>query len=694
MMTKTVENVPNSMSDREKTPCPNTEAPHLSAPHRREFDEYIFHAGDARHAWTYLGAHTKCDPAVDGGAERVVFRVWAPHARSVAVVGSFADWDVGIPMTRMTDNGIYLLSLPGEQVPDGSIYKYRIETADRQIYLRSDPYGRAMECPPNTATCFYRETSFKWHDDGWLNQRKARALDDRKYPFNIYELHAGSWKRHPDGTPLSYRELADELAPYVKQMGYTHVELMPIMEHPFGGSWGYQVCGYYAPTARFGTPDDFRAFVDILHGAGIGVILDWVPAHFPRDEHGLYHFDGEPLYEYSDPTRMENKNWGTCCFDVGRNEVISFLISNAYYWIEEFHADGLRVDAVASMLYLDYDRGDGEWHPNHRGGYENLESIAFFRKLNLSLRVDHPDVLTIAEESTMWAHITDLSENGLGFSYKWNMGWMNDTLRYAKEDPLFRKYHHGMLLHMPSYAFDEQYVLPISHDEVVHLKRSFLDKMPGDYWQKFAGVRVFAAWMMTHPGAKLWFMGCEIGQFAEWSDERELDWFLLDHEAHARLQHYFAALNHFYLATPALWDEYPDNPSSSFEWLEMHKDADSTLAYRRVARDGSDIVVVLNFTPPARLGYDINVPLPGTYVEIFNSDNFEFGGSNVLNREPLKSFPVEGSWLNKITIDLPPMGMAVFRRVSDVQPTCKTTPHKKGTRPFSQGACAGFSPDA
>ncbi len=686
MMTETVKKREISTSIKKKA----TPFPSLSAPHRRELDEYLFHAGDARRAFTYLGAHAESDPAVNGGEERVVFRVWAPHARSVSVVGSFADWQSGIPMARVTANGLYLLSLPGHRVPDGSTYKYRIEAADGQVYLRADPYGRAMECPPETATRFFRQTPFKWHDSGWMRQRASRAAEDRTYPFNIYEIHVGSWKHHPDGTPLSYRELADELAPYIKQMGYTHVELMPVMEHPFGGSWGYQICGYYAPTARYGDPDDFKAFVDILHGAGIGVILDWVPAHFPRDAHGLFHFDGEPLYEYTDPTRQENRGWGTCCFDVGRNEVVSFLVSNAYYWIEEFHADGLRVDAVASMLYLNYDRRDGEWHPNRYGDIGNLEAISFFQRLNGNLREDHPDVLTIAEESTMWPHITDFSENGLGFSYKWNMGWMNDTLRYVKEDPIFRKHNHGLLTHMPSYAFLEKYVLPISHDEVVHLKKSFLDKMPGDYWQKFAGARAFAAWMMTHPGGKLWFMGCEIGQFAEWSEERELDWFLLDFDAHARLQHYFAALNNFYLSTPALWDEDPANPASSFEWLETHKEEDSIIAFRRVARDGSDIVVVFNFTPPARENYDINVPLPGTYREIFNSDNLAFGGSDFINREPLKSFAVEGSWLNKIRMKIPPMGVCMLERIPEKKPIRRVGPRKSAASTAAPATPAGF----
>ncbi len=638
-----------------------------AGPHRRASDEYLFHAGNARRAWTYLGAHAESDPAIDGGRERVVFRVWAPHARSVAVVASFTDWINGIPMARVTENGLFLLSLPGDKVPDGSAYKYRIEAADGQVYLRADPYGRAMECPPLTATRFFREKSYKWHDRGWLDQRDKRAATGQKYPFNIYEVHAGSWKYREDGTPLSWRELADELAPYLKQMGFTHVELMPVMEHPFGGSWGYQVCGYYAPTARYGDPDDFRAFVDIMHGAGIGVILDWVPAHFPRDAHGLFHFDGEPLYEYTDPTRQENKGWGTCCFDVGRKEVISFLVSNAYYWIEEFHADGLRVDAVASMLYLNYDRPDGQWHPNRFGDFRNLESIAFFRLLNESLREDHPSVVTIAEESTIWAHITDFSPEGLGFSYKWNMGWMNDTLRYVKEDPLFRKHNHLMLTHTPEYAFNEHYVLPISHDEVVHLKKSFLDKMPGDYWQKFAGARAFAAWMMTHPGAKLWFMGCEIGQFAEWSEERQLDWHLLNYDAHARLQHYFAALNNLYLATPALWDEDPAAPESSFGWLESNLDEESTIAFRRTSREGQEVVVVINFTPPTRPARPINVPRPGTYREIFNSDDLAYGGSGFINTDPLESYPVEGSLLHKINLNIPPMGCSILARTPDTQ---------------------------
>ena len=634
--------------------------------HRRELDEFLFHEGTARRMWTYLGAHVEDEILADGATEsRAVFRVWAPHARRVSLVGSFCDWDNGIPMTLVNRNGLYILSLPLEQVPDGSVYKYRIETPDGRVYLRADPYGRAMECPPETATRFLYPRTFEWHDEGWLTQRRERAESGRRYPFSVYEVHAGSWRRHADGTPLSYRELADELAPYAKQMGFTHVELLPIMEHPFDGSWGYQVCGYYAPTSRYGDPNDFRAFIDIMHGAGIGVILDWVPAHFPKDAHGLYRFDGEPLYEYTDPTRQENRGWGTCCFDVGRNEVKSFLISNAYYWIEEFHADGLRVDAVTSMLYRNYDRADGEWYPNRYGGMQNLESIDFFRQLNWGLREDHPDVLTIAEESTIWANITSFEGDGLGFSYKWNMGWMNDTLRYVKEDPIYRKYMHAHLAHTANYCLDERYILPISHDEVVHLKKSFLDKMPGDYWQKFAGARAFAAFMTTHPGAKLWFMGCEFGQFAEWNECRQLDWFLLDYDAHARLQHYFAALNNLYLKTPALWDEDPDDPKACYKWLDKYNADECTFVWQRISREGREVVVVINFTPVARTNSPINVPHLGRYREIFNSDDLAYGGSGVINEGVFEAAWEDGCGLPRLRLTVPPMGCSILEPVPE-----------------------------
>ena len=648
---------------------PLTEAvPKVTDPDRRALDEYLFHQGTARHAYTYLGAHTERD--------RVVFRVWAPHARETAVVGSFCGWDAGLPMQKITDAGLYLLSVPSADVPDGSLYKYRITGRDGQVYYKADPYGQSMECPPTTATVFRAPSAqpFEWHDKGWLAQRRKRAESGRQYPFNIYEIHAGSWKRREDGSPLSYRELGDQLAPYLKQMGYTHVELMPIMEHPFDGSWGYQVGGYYAPTARYGSPDEFRGFVDIMHEAGIGVILDWVPAHFPKDAFGLYRFDGEPTYEYEDPTRQENRGWGTCCFDVGRTEVKSFLISNAYYWVEEFHADGLRVDAVASMLYLNYDRQDGEWMPNKYGGIGNLESVSFLQHLNHSLHDDHPDVLTIAEESTMWPHITTFDDYGLGFSYKWNMGWMNDTLRYAGTDPLFRKHLHGQITHTADYAFDERYVLPISHDEVVHLKKSYLDKMPGDYGMKFAGARLFAAFMMTFPGGKLWFMGAEIGQFTEWDEKKSVEWFLLDYESHARLQHYFACLNNFYLEHPALWDVDPNDPLSSFVW-EMRDDAeDSILAYRRVSADGRQLVAVLNFTPVPRLGHLITVTENGTYREVFNSDDKRFGGDGMINQGDLCARS------RYLMMNIPAMGCVILEQ-SDKAQKPRTTAARRTSRP-------------
>ena len=673
---ETVQKPPEPVADRtdgqarqnEKTPFP---------PFRRELDEYLFRQGTAHRAWEYLGAHEE-----EG---QVVFRVWAPHAVQVALVGSFCDWENGIPMQRAGESGLYVLALPQERVPDGALYKYRILGRDGNFHMKADPYGRSMEAPPGTATVFARRKAYPWNDRGWLAQRRRHAASGRRYPINIYEIHLGSWMRRPDGSHLGYRELADQLAPYLKQMGYTHVELMPVMEHPFDGSWGYQICGYYAPTARYGSPDDFRAFVDILHGAGIGVLLDWVPAHFPKDAHGLYRFDGEPTYEYAEPTRQENRGWGTCCFDVGRPEVVSFLLSNAYYWVEEFHVDGLRVDAVASMLSLDYDRAPGEWKPNRFGDHGNLEAIAFFQHLNRDLHADHPDVLTVAEESTAWPHITDFYENGLGFSYKWNMGWMNDTLRYAGTDPLFRKHLHGMLAHTFDYAFTEQYILPISHDEVVHGKKSFLDRMPGEYAQKFAGARVFAAFMMTHPGAKLWFMGCEIGQFAEWDEKKSVEWFLLDYPAHAALQHYFAALQNFYLEHPALWDEDPADPSASFAWLDVSNAAESIFVFRRISREGKELVAVLNFTPVPRPGHTVPVPYAGQWREVFNSDETAYGGSGMTNPEPLTAprDPAGEALSSALTMDIPPMGCVLLApvRVSRKLPDKARPPRRRAACP-------------
>lgn len=608
---------------------------------------YLFHQGTNFHAQDYLGAHR-----TENG---FVFRVWAPNAAAVFVVGDFCSWDEGIPMRRVTDGGIWEALCPTAEAT--STYKFRIVAADGRWIYKADPYGVMMECPPATASRLFA-SDYVWRDAGWMKFRAKSMAGGgfRHRPINIYELHAHSWRRHEDGSYLSYRELASELAPYVKQMGYTHIELMPVMEHPYDGSWGYQVSGYFAPTARFGTPDDFRAFMDAMHEAGIGVILDWVPAHFPKDAHGLYEFDGQPLYEYQGNDRMEHQGWGTRCFDVGREEVQSFLISNATYWIEQFHADGLRVDAVAAMLYLDFDKRPDEWCPNVYGDNRNLEAIAFFQKLNDYLRHTHPDVLMIAEESGDFGGIT--AENGLGFSLKWNMGWMNDTLDYALTDPLYRKHHHDKTTFSLTYAFTEQYVLPISHDEVVHGKLSFLDRMPGDYWHKFAGERLFYAWQMTHPGKKLSFMGNEIGQFREWDYEGQIEWFMLGYDMHAAMQRYFAAINHFYLETPALWDA--DDGWDGFEWIDADNADQSILAFRRKTRQRNksdrvkELIVLLNFTPVDRKGFRLGVPYRGTYREVFTSDAGEFGGGNLLNTTPLESEDIP--WQRheqSIVLDLP-----------------------------------------
>ena len=489
------------------------EPKHMSP--EQDMAPYYFHQGTSIRAYEYLGAHRRGD--------RVAFRVWAPNADYVSVIGDFNGWDAGAaPMARVTERGVWEVVLDG--VADGQKYKYFIRNGCREMQ-KADPYGVWMEKPPATASVVYDIGGYEWRDAGWMRYRKGKFTREAvmKQPLNIYEVHAGSWRRHPDGSYFSYTELAAELVTYVKQMGYTHVELMPLAEFPFDGSWGYQVCGYYAPTARFGTPQELMRFVDIMHEAGIGVILDWVPAHFPKDAHGLYEFDGQPLYEYQGVDRMEHSTWGTRCFDVGREEVQSFLISNAAYWVEKYHVDGLRVDAVASMLYLDYDRRPDEWVPNQYGDNRNLEAIAFFQKLNGCFAREYPDVMTIAEESTAWANLTHFDNGGLGFSLKWNMGWMNDALSYIQVDPLFRKYHHNKINFSITYAFGEQYVLPISHDEVVHGKLSLLDRSPGEYTQKFASTRTFLMYMMTHPGKKLLFMGCENGPFREWDFADELE---------------------------------------------------------------------------------------------------------------------------------------------------------------------------
>ena len=620
-------------------------------------DSYYFHSGSARRAYRFMGVHKEGDS--------FVFRTWAPNAHSAFVTGSFNSWSESHPMERVTSAGVWQAVIPESEISAGDQYKYKFYNGADQVY-KADPYGYLMSEPPYAASIVTDIEGYTWHDKGWLDQRAEIFGEGRGFyaqPMNIYEVHLGSWKRHEDGSYFTYKEIADELAPYVKQMGYTHVELMPVMEHPFDGSWGYQVGGYYAPTARFGSPKDLMNFVDVMHCAGIGVILDWVPAHFPKDQFGLYEFDGQPLYEYQGRDRIENRGWGTRRFDVGREEVQSFLVSNAVYWAEVYHADGLRVDAVTSMIYLDYDKADGEWLPNVFGDNRCLEAIAFFKKLNGAMMEECPGVLMIAEESSAWKGITSSEgENSLGFDLKWNMGWMNDTLFYAEKDPIYRKYHHDKVTFPMMYAFNEKYVLPISHDEVVHGKKSFLDKMPGDYWKKFAGARVFEAYRMTLPGKKLTFMGCEIGQFREWAHEDDIEWFLLDYDTHARHQLYCADLNHLYLKYPELWQV--DDSWKGFQWIDADNRDASVLSYRRIAENGKELLVVLNFTPVAYEDYFLRVPTEGVYEEIFNSDDEKYGGSGVTNAgatfDSMRD-PIFGSYSEGIRLRVPPLGATVLR---------------------------------
>ena len=615
-----------------------------------ELDRYLFHQGTTGYAYNYLGAHRVQD--------EYFFRVWAPNADAVWVSGDFNSWELTLPMERISAGGIWEARLPADRIKVGQAYKYCIASGGRRIW-KADPYAQYSEPAPGTNSLIWEAAPYAWRDSVWMRRRRQTAERYYQAPMNIYEMHLGSWHRREDGTYLSYREIADMLAPYLTDMGYTHVELMPVMEHPFDGSWGYQVCGYYNPMPRYGTPDDFRYFVDTMHAAGIGVFLDWVPAHFPKDAYGLYEFDGKPLYEYQGHDRMENRGWGTRCFDVGREEVQSFLISNATYWAKEFHADGLRVDAVSSMLYLDYDREPGEWFPNVHGNNINLESVAFFKKLNAHMRRECPGVLMIAEESTSYPHVTGDVREGLGFHLKWNMGWMNDTLFYVEKDPLYRKFHHDKLTFSLMYAFNECFVLPISHDEVVHGKKSFIDKMPGDYWKKFAGARVFAAYQMLHPGKKLTFMGGEIGQFREWAYEGEIEWFLLDEYAtHRKHKAFIKALNAFYLAEPALWQV--DDSFDGFKWIDADDKDRSVVSFRRIDKNGKELIVVLNFTPSTYEDYLLQVPVDGTYVEVFNTDDTAYGGSGVTNAGvQFRSESVGGK--QAVRLRLPPLGGCVLR---------------------------------
>ena len=582
---------------------------------------YLFHQGNNAKSYEFMGSHR-----ID--EDTVVFRVWAPHAVSVSVVGDFNDWNKDKnPMYKISDS-LWETEIT-DKIEQYTNYKYAITGQNGSTIMKSDPYGYHMETRPGTATKFYEMNRYEWNDGKWLENRAENHIYDM--PINIYEVHAGSWKHFPDGNTLSYRKLADELIPYVLDMGYTHIEFMPLSEYPFDGSWGYQVCGYYAATSRYGTPDDLRYLIDKCHQKGIGVILDWVPAHFPKDECGLYEFDGEPCYEYADPRKGEHKAWGTRVFDFGRCEVQSFLISNAMFWIEQYHVDGIRVDAVASMLYLNYDRKDGEWIPNVNGGVENLEAVAFLQKLNESVFRDHDDIMMIAEESTAWPMVSKPTDmGGLGFNFKWNMGWMNDVIRYFNLDGLSRKYNHDCLTFSFFYAFSENFILPISHDEVVHGKGSLINKNPGnpdipeEYNRKFAGLRSMLAYMYTHPGKKLLFMGSEFGQFKEWDYEDELDWALLKFDMHKKTREFTKALNRFYKETPELWQI--DYSWEGFEWIIPDDNCNSVLAYKRKS-DKDELYVILNFTEVNREDYLLGAD-PGTYEVVFNTDIKDFGGTD------------------------------------------------------------------
>ena len=615
---------------------------------------YLFHEGSNSNAYEYFGSHRK-------NKNTVVFRVWAPDAKNVSVTGDFNDWsETENPMKPLKNSGgVWEAEI--KNIKPYDMYKYCITAADGRTLMKCDPYGFHMETRPGTATKYYEiDDCYEWHDEKWVEGRNGKNIYES--PVNIYEIHAGSWKQYDDGNFYSYRALADSLVPYVKKMGYTHIEFMPLTEYPFDGSWGYQVTGYFAATSRYGEPKDLMYLVDKCHENGIGVILDWVPAHFPKDANGLYEFDGGPLYEYSDPRKGEHYGWGTRVFDFGKNEVRSFLMSSASFWLKKYHLDGIRIDAVASMLYLDYDRKDGEWVPNKNGGNENLEAVEFLQKLNENIFRDFPYAMMIAEESTSWPMVTKpVFSGGLGFNFKWNMGWMNDILRYFSLDGFFRKYNHDCITFSMFYAFSENFVLPISHDEVVHGKKSLIDKMPGSYDEKFAGVRAFLGYMMAHPGKKLMFMGQEFGQFIEWNYEKGLDWLLLDYPKHRALQNYFKKINEFYKANPAFWQI--DYSWEGFSWISSDDKDNSVIAFRRIDEKGKEIIVVCNFTNVERCDYRIGIPKKGAYKIVFNSDDVEFGGEGKGNKGKLKTESINMHGFEQgISLDLPPMSAIYIKK--------------------------------
>ncbi len=622
-----------------------------------EYDIYLFREGKYFNAYEKMGSHI----IEHEGQNGVHFAVWAPNAKKISVIGDFNEWqeDIHILQPRQDSSGIWQGFIPG--VKEGAYYKYRI-TSEINDYTvsKSDPYGNYGEIPPNTASRVWN-LDYAWQDEGWMKERKSN--NSLESPISIYEVHLGSWKHTPNegDRSLSYRELADDLVQYVKESGYTHVELLPVMEHPFSGSWGYQVLGFFAATSRYGSPQDLMYLIDMFHQEGIGVILDWVPSHFPNDIHGIHYFDGSFLYEHQDPRQGYHPDWNSYIFNYGRAEVKEFLISSAHFWFDKYHIDGIRVDGVASMLYLDYSRKEGEWIPNEHGGRENIKAMEFLRDLNISIFEKFPGVQTIAEESTAWPMVTrPVYAGGLGFSMKWNMGWMHDTLDYFSKDPLFRGYHHNQITFSIWYAFSENFMLSLSHDEVVHGKGSLINKMPGDEWQKFSNLRLLFGYMFAHPGKKLSFMGGEFGQWNEWNHDKSLDWHLLEYDAHKKMHRWIKDLNEYYKKNPALYEV--DFEESGFKWIDANDSANSVLAFTRYNRDKSQqVFVICNFTPVPKHNYRVGVPKDGYWKEALNSDSKIYGGSGQGNLGGVETSPIPYHGEdNSINIVVPPLGMVIF----------------------------------
>ncbi|MEG0771960.1 1,4-alpha-glucan branching protein GlgB [Clostridium sp.] len=620
-----------------------------------DYDVYLFHEGNHYESYKFMGAHFKKENNRNGYR----FTLWAPNAKEVRIVGDFNNW-IGDkhPITKVKETGFWSGFIPG--LKENEVYKYEIITSNGDRKLKADPYGFFSEKRPNTASITLKPCNYVWKDQCWTEKRKE--INSDYCPVNIFEVHLGSWRRRENGEFLSYRELAKLLPNYAKTMGYTHIEIMPLMEHPLDDSWGYQVTGYYSPTSRYGSPKDLKYFIDCCHRSGVGVILDWVPGHFCKDDHGLFRFDGSAQYEYEDPQKGENSGWGAANFDLGKPEVKSFLISNALYWLGEFHIDGLRMDAVANMLYLDYCRESHGWTPNKNGGNENLEAMVFIKELNEAINKEFPDTITIAEESTTWPKVTGkVEKEGLGFSYKWNMGWMNDMLKYMGIDPICRKHNHVLITFSLMYAYSERFILPISHDEVVHGKKSLIDKMWGDYWNKFAGFRAFLAYMYCHPGKKTLFMGNEFAQFIEWRFNEELEWHLLELDMHKKAHKFTKTLNKLYKMEPALWKL--DSEPLGFQWIDVNNSNQSIIVFMRKSYDVKDtLIIICNFTPVVYYDYKIGVPFRGTYVEILNTDHKDFGGSGQVMEQVL--FAQDGKWHNEsytLTVKVPPMATMILK---------------------------------